>query len=84
MHGGQSPGAPKGNKNAFRYSADAIGSRRAVAKLIRRAREMTECVEADSVNPGNHGRRASAPGRKAAIDPPSTEVAEEANDLHLT
>jgi hypothetical protein len=50
MHGGQSPGAPKGNKNALkhgRYSADAIGSRRAVAKLIRRAREMTECVEAD-------------------------------------
>ena len=34
MHGGKSPGAPKGNKNALkdgRYTAKAIASRREVA-----------------------------------------------------
>jgi len=41
MHGGPSPGAPKGNKNAFkhgRYTADALARRRAIAELIRAAR----------------------------------------------
>ncbi len=38
LHGGLSPGAPKGNKNAFkhgRYSADAIASQREIAALVR-------------------------------------------------
>jgi hypothetical protein len=41
MHGGRSPGAPKGNKNALkhgRYTAEAIARRHAVAALIRSAR----------------------------------------------
>jgi hypothetical protein len=38
MHGGMSPGAPKGNKNAFkhgRYTAEAIARRREIATLLR-------------------------------------------------
>jgi uncharacterized protein YjcR len=38
LHGGLSPGAPKGNRNALkhgRYSAKAIASRREVAALVR-------------------------------------------------
>jgi hypothetical protein len=35
---GMSPGAPKGNKNAFkhgRYTADAIARRREISELLR-------------------------------------------------
>jgi uncharacterized protein YjcR len=42
MHGGKSPGAPKGNKNAWkhgRYSAATINLRRYVQALARFARE---------------------------------------------
>jgi hypothetical protein len=38
LHGGLSPGAPKGNINAFkhgRYTADAIENRREIAVLLR-------------------------------------------------
>jgi hypothetical protein len=38
MHGGSSPGAPKGNKNALkhgRYAADAIAWRREISGLVR-------------------------------------------------
>jgi uncharacterized protein YjcR len=38
LHGGMSPGAPKGNQNAFkhgRYRAEAIASRREIAQLLR-------------------------------------------------
>ena len=38
LHGGGSPGAPKGNKNAFRhgrYSAEGIANRREIAALLR-------------------------------------------------
>jgi hypothetical protein len=41
MHGGPSPGAPKGNKNAYKhglYSAEAIARRRSISLLIRAAR----------------------------------------------
>jgi uncharacterized protein YjcR len=41
MHGGPSPGAPKGNQNAFkhgRYSAEAVRGRRLIAELIREMR----------------------------------------------
>ena len=43
MHGGTSPGAPKGNKNALkhgRYTAEAIARRREIAELIRTARSL--------------------------------------------
>jgi hypothetical protein len=38
MHGGMSPGAPMGNKNAFkhgRYTAKAIARRREISGLVR-------------------------------------------------
>jgi hypothetical protein len=37
-HGGKSPGAPRGNKNAYkhgRYTAEAIANRREIATLLR-------------------------------------------------
>jgi uncharacterized protein YjcR len=37
MHGGPSPGAPKGNKNALKhgyYSAEAISRRKSISLLI--------------------------------------------------
>jgi hypothetical protein len=43
MHGGTNPGAPKGNRNAFkhaRYTAEAIANRREVAALIRAMRAL--------------------------------------------
>ena len=43
MHGGPSPGAPKGNQHAFkhgRYSAEAIARRREISALIREARAL--------------------------------------------
>ena len=43
MHGGLSPGPPKGNKNAFkhgRYCAEAVARRRSIAELIKKAREL--------------------------------------------
>jgi len=42
MHGGPSPGAPKGNQNAYkhgRYSALSVQERRRFAALIREMRE---------------------------------------------
>jgi len=47
MHGGPSPGAPKGNQNALkhgRYSAATILERRRLAELIREMREITTRV----------------------------------------
>jgi hypothetical protein len=44
MHGGLSPGAPKGNRNAFkhgRYTAEALARRREVAALLRTMRALT-------------------------------------------
>nr|WP_283807634.1 hypothetical protein [Bradyrhizobium lablabi] len=44
MHGGPSPGAPKGNRNAFkhgRYAAEAIARRRNISALIRVGRALT-------------------------------------------
>jgi hypothetical protein len=38
MHGGMSPGAPKGNRNAFkhgRYTAEAISHRSKIKALLR-------------------------------------------------
>ena len=49
-YGGLSPGAPKGNKNAFkhgRYSAEALARRREVAVLIRTMKGLTAAVDAD-------------------------------------
>jgi hypothetical protein len=47
MHGGMSPGAPKGNKNAFKhghYTAEAIATRREIANLLRDARALVKEV----------------------------------------
>jgi hypothetical protein len=43
MHGGMSPGAPKGNKNALkhgRYTAEAIERRREISALLRAIRAL--------------------------------------------
>jgi hypothetical protein len=43
LHGGLSPGAPKGNRNAFkhgRYGAEALARRHEVAALIRAMRAL--------------------------------------------
>jgi len=47
MHGGKSPGAPKGNCNAWKhghYSADAVAMRRLVRQLLSDAKETIERV----------------------------------------
>ena len=48
MHGGLSPGAPKGNQNAYkhgRYSAAAVKERRRIAELVREMREMAAALK---------------------------------------
>jgi hypothetical protein len=48
MHGGASPGAPRGNTNALkhgRYSAEAIARRREIAALLRCMRQLVERVD---------------------------------------
>ncbi len=48
LHGGLSPGAPKGNRNALkhgRYSAGAVAGRREVAALIRAMRALAGATE---------------------------------------
>jgi hypothetical protein len=47
LHGGLSPGAPKGNQNAWkhgRYTAEAVASRREVATLIRTMRGLADAA----------------------------------------
>ncbi|WP_321576381.1 HGGxSTG domain-containing protein [Bradyrhizobium barranii] len=47
MHGGRSPGAPKGNRNAFkhgRYSADAIARRRGISRLLAAMKDTTRQI----------------------------------------
>ena len=48
MHGGLSPGAPEGNKNALkrgRYTADAIAERRHLRALLRGIKSLVEEVD---------------------------------------
>jgi hypothetical protein len=48
LHGGLSPGAPKGNRNALkhgRYTAEALASRREVAALIRAMRALAGATD---------------------------------------
>ncbi len=56
MHGGKSPGAPKGNKNALkhgRYTADAIAKRREIATLLRAMKMLTRAAgEGESASLG--------------------------------
>jgi len=43
MHGGTSPGAPKGNRNAWKhghYSAEVVATRQAIRALIRNSGEL--------------------------------------------
>jgi hypothetical protein len=47
MHGGPSPGPPKGNRNAVkdgRYTAKAIDDRRKISALLRVMRELAKEV----------------------------------------
>ena len=55
MHGGRSPGAPKGNENAFkhgRYTAEAIAERREFAALLRDMKGLVEVVDGDGPKRG--------------------------------
>ena len=50
MHGGRSPGAPNGNRNALkhgRYTAKAIAHRREIAALIRAMKDLAGATDAD-------------------------------------
>lgn len=50
MHGGKSPGAAKGNTNAFkhgRYTAGAMAERRDVTMLLRGMKGLVEQVDSD-------------------------------------
>ncbi len=50
MHGGKSPGAPKGNRNALKHggrSAETIAMRREVNDLVRVARRTIAEIEPD-------------------------------------
>ena len=47
MHGGTSPGAPKGNKNAFkhgRYTAEEIANRREITALLQTMRALARAT----------------------------------------
>jgi hypothetical protein len=47
MHGGTSPGAPKGNRNAWKhghYSVEAVATRKAIRALIKHSGELVEKV----------------------------------------
>jgi hypothetical protein len=48
MHGGLSPGAPKGNQNALRhgrYTARTLRQRREVAALIAEMKALAKAIE---------------------------------------
>ena len=50
MHGGKSPGAPKGNNHAFkhgRFTAEAIAERREFAALVREMKGLIEQIGDD-------------------------------------
>jgi hypothetical protein len=50
MHGGTSPGAPKGNSHALRhgrYTAEAIAERREFAALLRDMKGLVRMVDGD-------------------------------------
>jgi hypothetical protein len=50
MHGGTSPGAPKGNNHAFkhgRFTAEAIAERREFAALVREMKGLIEQIGDD-------------------------------------
>ena len=48
MHGGKTPGAPKGNRNALkhgRYTAESVAERREVMALVRDMKGLVEEVD---------------------------------------
>jgi hypothetical protein len=71
MHGGKSPGAPRGNKNALRhgrYSAKAIARRREISALLRAMRALARGCYERSRGPW---RSCSRPGHPLqGVDPP--------------
>jgi hypothetical protein len=47
IHGGLSPGAPRGNRNAVKHgrtTAEALARRREIAALLRRMRSLARAV----------------------------------------
>jgi len=53
IHGGKSPGAPKGNKNALKhgfYTAEWIARRRATREILRQSRAILEQLEINMAN----------------------------------
>jgi hypothetical protein len=60
MHGGKSPGAPKGNRNAWKhgyYSADGTAMRRAIRALLSSARETIsfQCLFSEAIQSNTGG-----------------------------
>jgi hypothetical protein len=58
MHGGKSPGAPKGNRNAWKnggYSAEAIALRKLVRQLLSEAGETANLLR--PINSSNRAPR---------------------------
>jgi uncharacterized protein YjcR len=50
LHGGMSPGAPKGNKNAYihgYYAPDTIATRREIGTLLRSMRNLVRATSED-------------------------------------
>lgn len=48
MHGGKSPGAPKGNSRAFkhgRYTAEHLAERRHFADLVREMKDFIDALD---------------------------------------
>ncbi|MGN7614024.1 HGGxSTG domain-containing protein [Magnetococcales bacterium HHB-1] len=48
LHGGMSPGAPKGNRNAWKhgyYSREAQEARRKISQLMREAQDTVEALQ---------------------------------------
>ena len=67
MHGGRSPGAPKGNQHAFkhgRYGAEAIARRRYIGRLLRNMRVLTATL--DGRVGGGSAKSAEQPHAKGA------------------
>lgn len=53
MHGGKSPGAPKGNRNAWKHgrrSKEAVEERKARVKTLRELRHVIALIEAGRID----------------------------------
>jgi hypothetical protein len=74
MHGGPSPGAPKGNRNALkhgRYTADAIENRREIAMLLSAMKAL-----ASTAGEGANLQTSGGTGRQSIVSETRDEIAE--------